>query len=82
MKRITWGAASRDFAAGRISLQTQGLYDLDYDGYMAGGKAIFTLQEAFDLELDVTYLDGEEGSRLHSIGEAFSHIYVGMKYSF
>ncbi len=49
---------------------------------MAGGKATVTLEEAFDLELGATYLDGEEGSRLHSIGEVFSHVYVGMKYSF
>ena len=40
------------------------------------------MEEAFDLELGITYLDGEEGSRLATIGEVFSHLYVGMKYSF
>ncbi len=74
--------ASRDFADGRYSLQGQVLYEFDHDGYMVGGKLTVALEEAFDLELGITYLDGEEGSRLHTIGEVFSHVYVGMKYSF
>lgn len=74
--------ASRDFADGRYSLQGQALYDLDHDGYMIGGRLTVVLEEAFDLELGITYMNGEEGSRLRTIGEVFSHIYVGMKYSF
>ena len=74
--------ASRDFADGRYSLQGQVLYEFDHDGYMVGGKLTVALEEAFDLELGITYLDGEEGSRLHTIGEVFSPVYVGMKYSF
>ena len=74
--------ASRDFADGRFSLQGQVLYELDHKGYMVGGKATLSLEEAFDLELGAVYLGGEEGSRLATIGEVFSHFYVGMKYSF
>ncbi len=73
---------SCNFADGRFSLQGQTLYEFDHGGYMVGGKLTVALEEAFDLELGATYLDGEEGSRLHSIGEVFSHVYVGMKYSF
>lgn len=74
--------ASRDFADGRFSLQGQALYEFDHDGYMVGGKLTVALEEAFDLELGLTYLGGSEDSRLHTIGEVFSHVYVGMKYSF
>jgi len=73
---------SYDFANGRYSLQANALYDLDHDGYMVGGKATLNLEEAFDLELGVVYLNGSKESRLHTIGEVFSHLYVGMKYSF
>ncbi len=74
--------ASYDFADGRYSIQGQALYDLDKNGYMIGGKLTVALEEAFDLELGLTYLNGDEDSRLHTIGEVFSHVYVGMKYSF
>jgi len=74
--------ASRDFADGRYSLQANALYELDHKGYMAGGKVTIAVEEAFDLELGAVYLGGEEGSRLATIGEVFSHFYVGMKYSF
>lgn len=74
--------ASRDFADGRYSLQGQALYEFDHDGYMVGGKLTVALEEAFDLDLGLTYLGGSEDSRLHTIGEVFSHVYVGMKYSF
>ncbi|UCH63269.1 MAG: hypothetical protein JSU77_02105 [Fidelibacterota bacterium] len=74
--------ASYDFADGRYSVKGQGLYDLDKNGYMIGGKLTLALEEAFDLELGISYMDGEEGSRLRTIGEVFSHVYVGMKYSF
>jgi len=74
--------ASYDFADGRYSLQGQALYEFDHDGYMVGGKLTVALEEAFDLELGLTYLGGEEGSRLQTIGDVFSHVYVGMKYSF
>ncbi len=73
---------SRDFADGRYSLQGQVLYDLDHKGYMVGGSLTMTLEDAFDLEVGLTYLGGDEESRLSTIGEAFSHVYVGMKYSF
>jgi hypothetical protein len=73
---------SYDFADGRYSIQGQALYDLDKNGYMIGGKLTVVLEEAFDLELGLTYLNGDEDSRLHTIGEVFSHVYVGMKYSF
>ncbi len=39
---------------------------------MTGGKATSNLEEAFNLELGVTYLDWEEGSRLYTIGEVVS----------
>jgi len=74
--------ASYDFADGRYSIRGQALYDLDKSGYMIGGKLTVALEEAFDLELGITYMDGKEGSRLQTIGEVFSHVYVGMKYSF
>ena len=74
--------ASCNFADGRFSLQANALYDLDHDGYMLGGKVTLSLEEAFDLELGTTYMNGEGGSRLESIGKVFSHVYVGMKYSF
>ena len=74
--------ASYDFADGRFSLQGQALYELDHKGCMIGGKVIVAVEEAFDLELGATYLGGKKGSRLHTIGEVFSHLYVGMKYSF
>ncbi len=74
--------ASYDFADGRISLQANALYELDHKGYMVGGKVTIAVEEAFDLELGAVYLGGEEGSRLATIGEVFSHLYVGMKYSF
>jgi len=74
--------ASRDFADGRISLQANALYELDHKGYMVGGKVTIAVEDAFDLELGAVYLGGEEGSRLVTIGEVFSHFYVGMKYSF
>jgi len=74
--------ASRDFADGRYSLQGQALYDLDHQGYMMGGSLTVMLEDAFDLELGLTYLGGDEDSRLSTIGEVFSHFYVGMKYSF
>ncbi|MFC1543351.1 DUF1302 family protein [Candidatus Neomarinimicrobiota bacterium] len=74
--------ASRDFADGRYSLQGQALYEFDHGGYMVGGKLTAALEEAFDLELGLTYLNGDEGSRLKTVGEVFSHLYVGLKYSF
>lgn len=74
--------ASRDFADGRYSLQGQALYDMDHQGYMVGGSLTVTLEDAFDLELGLTYLGGDDDSRLSTIGETFSHVYVGMKYSF
>ncbi len=40
------------------------------------------LEAAVDLELGVTYLGGGEESRLSAIGDAFSHVYLGLKYSF
>ncbi|MFB0515358.1 MAG: hypothetical protein ACETWG_01990 [Candidatus Neomarinimicrobiota bacterium] len=74
--------ASCDFADGRYSLQGQVLYELDHKGYMVGGKLTATLEEAFDLELGLTYLNGAAESRLHTIGDVFSHCYMAMKYSF
>lgn len=74
--------ASYDFSDGRYTLQGQALYELDNEGYMVGGSLTIALEDAFDLELGLAYLDGEDGSRLASIGETFSHFYVAMKYSF
>jgi hypothetical protein len=74
--------ASYDFSDGRYTLQGQALYEFDNDGYMVGGTLTIALEDAFDLELGLAYLDGKDGSMLASIGETFSHLYVAMKYSF
>jgi hypothetical protein len=74
--------ASYDFADGRYSLQGQTLYEFDHSGYMLGGKLTIALEDAFDLELGVTHMGGDKDSRLSSIGDVFSHLYVAMKYSF
>jgi hypothetical protein len=74
--------ASYDIADGRYTVQGQSLYEFDNDGYMVGGKLTIALEDAFDLELGVTYMDGKDGSMLATVGDVFSHFYVAMKYSF
>ena len=74
--------ASVDFADGRYSLQANALYELDHQGLMLGGRLNVALEAAVDLELGVTYLGGGEESRLNAIGEVFSHVHLGLKYSF
>jgi hypothetical protein len=74
--------ASYDFADGRYTLQGQSLYEFDNEGYMVGGKLTIALEDAFDLELGLTYMDGKDGSMLATVGDAFSHFYFAMKYSF
>ncbi|MEE9162908.1 MAG: DUF1302 family protein [Candidatus Neomarinimicrobiota bacterium] len=75
-------AASYDFADGRYSLQANALYELDHQGYMLGGRLVIALEDAFDLEAGITYLGGSDESRLSAIGEVFSHVYLGLRYSF
>ena len=75
-------SANVDFAGGRHTLQGQALYDLDHNGYMLGGKVTFGLEDAFDLEVGLVAFGGDEESRLHNLKDPFSHIYLGMKYSF
>ena len=75
-------AASYDFADGRYSLQANALYEFDHQGYMLGGRLVAALEEAFDLEVGLTYLGGSDESRLSAIGEVFSHAYLGLRYSF
>ncbi|MFC1484649.1 DUF1302 family protein [Candidatus Neomarinimicrobiota bacterium] len=74
--------ASYDFSDGLYTLQGQALYEFDNEGYMVGGKLTIALEDAFDLELGLTYMDGKDGSMLATVGDAFSHFYVAMKYSF
>ena len=75
-------SASFQFLDGRYEVRSNALYDLDHQGFMVGGGLTIALEEAFDLELGATWLNGDEGSRLATIGEVFSHVYVAMKYSF
>ncbi|MFC1618585.1 hypothetical protein ACFL45_01435 [Candidatus Neomarinimicrobiota bacterium] len=74
--------ASYDFSDGLYTLQGQALYEFDNNGYMVGGKLTIALEDAFDLELGLNYMDGKDGSMLATIGDTFSHFYAAMKYSF
>ena len=47
-----------------------------------GGRLNVALEAAVELELGFTYLGGGERSQLSAIGEVFSHIHLGLKYSF
>ena len=73
--------ASRDFSDGRYSVRGQTLYDLDHGGYMLGGQVTVGLEEAFDIEVGLTMLGGDEESRLYAMRD-FSHLSLALKYSF
>ena len=73
--------ASWDFSDGRYSVRGQTLYDLDHGGYMLGGQVTVSLEEAFDIEVGLTMLGGDEDSRLYAIRD-FSHLSLALKYSF
>ena len=73
--------ASRDFSDGRYSVRGQTLYDLDHGGYMVGGQVTVGLEEAFDIELGLTMLGGDQESRLYAMRD-FSHLSLALKYSF
>ncbi|MEE9465454.1 MAG: DUF1302 family protein [Candidatus Neomarinimicrobiota bacterium] len=74
-------SASKDFSDGRYSLQGQALYDLDKGGYMVGGRVTVSMEEAFDIEAGLTLLGGDTDSRLNGMRD-FSHLSIGLKYSF
>ncbi len=74
-------SVSLEFADGRYSLRGQTLYDLDHGGYMVGGQVTLSLEEAFDIEVGLTVLGGDEDSRLYAIRD-FSHLSLALKYSF
>ncbi len=58
-----------------------GLYDMDHGGIVAGARFTATLEDAFDLVIGLTSLGGGEDSRTYAMKD-FSHLSVGMKYSF
>ncbi|MCH8327925.1 MAG: hypothetical protein IID15_05300 [Candidatus Marinimicrobia bacterium] len=66
---------------GRYTVRAQTLYDVDNNGYMLGGGVSFHLEDAFDLNLNLTLLGGDEASRLSALKD-FSHLSIGIKYSF
>ncbi|MCH8024835.1 MAG: hypothetical protein IIB43_09020, partial [Candidatus Marinimicrobia bacterium] len=55
--------------------------DLDHGGYMLGGQVTVSLEEAFDIEVGLTMLGGDQDSRLYAIRD-FSHLSLALKYSF
>ena len=72
---------SAGLADGRYTVRAQALYDLDKGGYMVGGGLTAHLEDAFDLELALTLLGGDEESRLATLKD-FSHLSISIKYSF
>lgn len=74
-------SASYSFADGRYELRGNTLYDLDHRGFVIGGGATLNLEEAFDVELGFVLLGGGEESKMHQMKD-FSHLHLGLKYSF
>ena len=74
-------AASLELADAGYTFRVQALVDLDNGGLMVGGGLAVHLADAFDLELGLTLLGGDEGSRLNGLKD-FSHLSVAFKYSF
>ena len=73
--------AALDISDGRYSVRGQTLYEFDHGGYMVGGQVTVSLEEAFDIEVGLTMLGGDEDSRLYAIRD-FSHLSLSLKYSF
>ncbi len=74
-------AGSMELADARYTFRVQALIDLDNGGLMVGGGLAAHLADAFDLELGLTLLGGDEASRLGGLKD-FSHLSVALKYSF
>lgn len=72
---------SIDLAASQYTVRLQVLVDLDNGGLMTGGGLEVHLADAFDLEIGLTILGGDEGSRLKALKD-FSHFSAGLSYSF
>ena len=66
---------------GRLEIQANTFADLEESGFMVSGQATYSPLEGVDIECDISQFLGEEGTHFNDM-EDFSHIRLGLKYSF
>lgn len=66
---------------GRLEVTANGFYDLEENGLMYGGEVSYSPIENLSINCRLNQFTGEEGSHFKAM-EDFSHLSIGVKYSF
>lgn len=74
-------SASATLFDNRLEIKANSFIDLKETGVMFGGQVVYSPIENLNVELGISQFTGEEESKLKEM-EDFSHINLGVKYSF